>query len=154
MMKRLLIPLLTTGMLSVSVLAMAQEDAAISYRQKVMQSNGANIGAISDIMKYSLPLQDNIKAHAQELSLSASLIPSAFKEEVSEGMTDAKPEIWENWAEFEQYADELKSASTTLAEIAAGGDAAAIGAQLKEVGGKCRQCHEEFRKPKEESYKN
>ena len=41
-----------------------------------------------------------------------------------------------------------------MAETAAGGDAAAIGAQLKEVGGACKQCHDDFRKPKEESYKN
>ena len=34
------------------------------------------------------------------------------------------------------------------------GDAAAIGGQMKKVGEACGGCHKEFRKPKEQSYKN
>lgn len=154
MLKKMVVTTLAGAVLSTSLAALAEDDPAISYRQKVMGSNGANIGAIADILKFSLPYQDNIKVHANELSENASLIPSAFKKNVSEGPTDAKPEIWENWDEFEQYAKDLQNASDKLAEVAAGGDMAAVGAQLKEVGGACKQCHEDFRKPKEESYKN
>lgn len=154
MLKELVVLALTAGMVSAPVVSTAQEDPVITYRQKVMLSNSANLGAISDIMKFSLPYEANIAVHAEQLSRAASLIPSAFEEELSEGLTDAKPEIWEDWETFEQYADDLKNASSTLAETAASGDPAAISAQLKEVGGACKQCHDDFRKPKEESYKN
>jgi cytochrome c556 len=154
MLKELVVLALTVGMVSVPVVSTAQEDPVITYRQKVMQSIGANIGAVSDIMKFSLPYEANIAVHAEQISRAASLIPSAFEEELSEGLTDAKPEIWGDWETFKQYADDLKSASSTLAATAASGDPAAIGAQLKEVGGACKQCHDDFRKPKEESYKN
>lgn len=118
-----------------------------------MQSIGANIGAISDVLKHSLPYEQNIEAHANQMNRAAALIPSAFEENKSDGLTDAKPEIWEQWEEFEENAGALEGATATLAEVAAGGDAAAVGAQVKKVGEACKQCHDDFRKPEEESYK-
>lgn len=155
MLKKLFVLTLAGSLLSVPVFSSAQDkDPTISYRQKVMQSIGANIGAISDVLKYMLPHEKNIEVHARQINHAASLVPSAFEENVSEGLTDAKPEIWDNWEEFEEYAGDLESASAKLAEVAAGGDTAAIGEQVKKVGDACKQCHDEFRKPKEESYKN
>lgn len=144
---------LSAALLSAPVAATAQEDPNITYRQKVMGSLGANIGAVSDVLKFSLPLAANIESHAAQMKRASALIPSAFEAEVAEGLTDAKPNIWQEWEEFEEYAADLEEATAALEEVAAGGDAAAIGAQLKKVGDACKQCHEEFRKPKEESYK-
>jgi cytochrome c556 len=154
MLKKLVLFAVTVGLVSVSAVSLAQDEAVIKYRQKVMDANGANLGAISDILKFSLPYQQNIKAHAEQLASAASLIPSAFKKDVSEGLTDAKPEIWKNWDEFEQYANDLKTASDALAEAAGEGDMAAIGEKVQGVGHACKQCHEDFRKPKEDSYRN
>lgn len=153
MLKKIFIVTLCGGLLAMSGLSSAQEDPVITYRQKVMQSIGANIGAISDVLKHSLPYQQNIEAHAAQINRAAALIPSAFEENVSEGLTDAKPVVWDEWEEFEEYAGDLESASAELAEVAADGDAAAIGAQVKKLGDACKQCHDEFRKPEEESYK-
>jgi len=156
MLKKFFIATLAGTMLATPLLSSAQQekDPVISYRQKVMSSIGANIGAISDVLKYMLPHEKNIQAHAEQMASAAALIPSAFKEEVSDGLTDARPGIWESWDEFEQYAGDLESAANKLAEVAASGDTGAIGAQVKKVGDACKQCHEDYRKPKEESYKN
>jgi len=155
MLKKLFIFALSGGLLCTPVLSGAQDDRdpVNTYRQKVMQSIGANIGAISDILKHSLPHQGNIQAHAEQINSAAALVPSAFEEQVTEGLTDAKPEIWEQWSEFEEYSSDLEDASANLAEVAAGGDMGAIGGAVKELGDTCKQCHEDFRKPKEESYK-
>lgn len=154
MTKKLIVLALTGSLLSIPAATTAQDaDPNITYRQKVMQSVGANIGAISDILKFSLPHQGNIESHAQQIANAASMIPSAFEANVTEGPTDAKPEIWDNWAEFEQYASDLQGAAESLAQTAAGGDAAAIGEAVKQMGGTCKQCHDDYRKPKEESYK-
>ncbi|HSH42687.1 MAG TPA: cytochrome c [Arenicellales bacterium] len=155
MLKKLLLLMLSGSILALPMLSVAQQDKdpVISYRQKVMQSIGANIGAISDVLKYSLPRQDNIPAHAEQMRRAAALIPSAFEDELSEGPTDAKPEIWESWDEFQEYAGDLEQASAELAAMAADSDTATFAAQVKKVGDTCKQCHDEFRKPKEESYK-
>src|SRR5262245_49111072 len=63
------------GLVLVSAVAQAQDDDAfIQYRQKVMQSNGANLGAIGDILKNKLPYQSHIGVHAQEIQRMGMLI--------------------------------------------------------------------------------
>jgi cytochrome c556 len=135
--------------------AMAQSNENyIEYRQKVMGANGAAMGAIGDIIKNKLPLSGNIADHARVVNINAKLIASAFKHDASEGKTDAKSEIWKDWAKFEEAAKKLETASAKLAEAGSKGDMAAIGDAIKGVGGACKGCHDDFRKPKEQSYKN
>ena len=134
--------------------AKGDDEAIIAYRQKVMSANGASMGAISDILKFQLPYQKDIAGHARVLGITAQMIPGAFDRPVSAGKTDAKPEIWKKWDDFKGDAEALTAASDKLAKIAEGGDMKAVVAQVKEVGNTCQHCHEKFRKPKEESYKN
>jgi cytochrome c556 len=134
--------------------AMAQSNENyIEYRQKVMGSIGQNSGAIGDIMKNKLPLTGNIADHARVISINAKLIASAFKQNASEGKTDAKAEVWKEWSKFEENAKKLETASAKLADVAGTGDMAAVGEAVKGVGGACKGCHDDFRKPKEQSYK-
>jgi cytochrome c556 len=137
-----------------SSVAQAQEDDAfVQYRQKVMSSNGANMGAISDILKNKLPYQNHILVHAQEIQRMSTLIADAFKKEVTAGKTDAKPEIWKEWDKFTAAADAMGREAAQLATVAQGGNIEAIGAQTKKLGETCGSCHKPYRKPKEESYK-
>jgi len=135
--------------------AQAQDnDAFIQYRQKVMTSNGANLGAIGDILKNKLPYQSHILVHAQEIQRMSTLIPDAFKKDIAAGKTDAKPEIWKEWDKFVEAADAMGREAAELATVAQGGNMEAIGAQVKKLGDACGNCHKPYRKPKEESYKN
>lgn len=134
--------------------AMAQSNEAyIEYRQKVMGGIGQSMGAVGDIMKNKLPVAGNIAQHAQVIHINATLIASAFKHEAAEGKTDAKAEVWKNWSKFEEAAKKLETASAKLAEVGGKGDMAAINDAIKGVGGACKGCHDDFRKPKEQSYK-
>jgi len=129
------------------------DEAIIAYRQKVMAANGANMGAIGDILKFKLPYEKDIAGHARAISINAKMIPTAFEKPVSAGKTDAKPEVWKEWDDYKKDAKKLVEASDKLAKLAEGGDTKAILAQVKAVGDACQHCHEEFRKPKEESYR-
>lgn len=134
--------------------AYAQSDESyVQYRQKVMMSIGANIGAIADTLKNQLPYQKNIATHAQQMQIASTLIESAFQQEITDGKTDAKPDIWKDWDKFTAAAKKMGEESGKLADIAQSGDMAAIGAQVKALGKACGDCHKPFRKDKEESYK-
>lgn len=134
--------------------AQAQNDEHyLGYRQKVMKSIGASMGGISDILKHRLPFVGHIEAHASDISRMSLLIKDAFEKEITEGRTDAKPEVWQDWDKFVAAAQGLQEESAKLAEIASAGDVAAIGAQVKNVGKACGNCHKPFRKPKEERFK-
>ena len=138
---------------AISAAAEDADEAIIGYRQKVMSAQGVSMGAIGDILKFKLPYEKDIAGHARAIGVTAKMIPTAFEKPVSAGKTDAKPEIWKEWDDYKKDAAKLAEASDKLAKVAEGGDMKAIMAQVKEVGNACQHCHEEFRKPKEESYK-
>jgi cytochrome c556 len=135
--------------------AQAQSDEAlVQYRQKIMASQGASMGAINDILKNKLPYQGHIAVHARDIAATVALVGEAFKKEITEGKTDAKPEIWKEWEKFLAATEALGKESNTLAEVSKSGTMEAIEAQVKKVGGACGDCHKPYRKPKEQSYKN
>ena len=139
----------------VAAVAQAQEDDTfIQYRQKVMQTQGAVIGAIGDILKNKLPYQSHILFHAQEIQRTSTMIPEAFKKDVAAGKTDAKAEIWKEWEKFTAAAEALGQEAAELVKVAQSGNMEAIGVQVKKLGEACGSCHKPYRKPKEESYKN
>jgi cytochrome c556 len=132
----------------------AEDQVYIDYRQKVMSGVGADMGAISDILKHGLPFTASIALHANRLEDAASLIPAAFEKQVTAGPTDAKPEIWQKPEEFKAAIADLASAADALEDAADDGDAPAVQEAFKQLGNACGGCHKPFRKPKEESYKN
>jgi cytochrome c556 len=129
-------------------------EASVKYRQSVMSGIGTNMGAIGDIMKNRLDLPGAVAIHAGQMADSAALIAPAFKKQISEGATDAKPEIWQDWAKFEEAIATYQQAASDLQRAAAGSDPAAVGPAMRALGKSCGGCHKPFRKPKEESYKN
>lgn len=135
--------------------AQAEKDAAYTkYRQSVMGAIGAHMGSLGGIMKNGLELPGHVEAHAGLMAENAKLIAAAFKHQSSGGATDAKPNIWTDWAHFEEDIAEFEKAARALETAAAAGDPKAIGPAMKALGGTCGECHDSFRKPKEESYKN
>lgn len=127
---------------------------AVKYRQSLMDGVGANMGAISHILKNRLSLPGHIQNHASQMALAADLVAAAFKGGDATGPTDAKSEIWSDWAGFEADIADFSKAAKGLEAAAASGDPAAIGPAMKMLGKSCGGCHKAYRKPKEESYKN
>jgi cytochrome c556 len=133
----------------------ADDSVHIEYRQKVMKGIGADMGAISDIVKNGLPFTAQIAIHADKIGTAADLIGPAFEKRVVDGPTDAKPAIWEaaEGEKWDQAIADMRTAAAGLEDAAVGGDAEAIRAAVKGLGSACGDCHDPFRKPKEESYK-
>jgi cytochrome c556 len=134
--------------------AAASEQAVIEYRQLVMSAIGSNMGAIGGILKNQLARPGAVANHAQQMADAAKLIGPAFEQKVTAGKTDAKAEIWSDWAKFEKAIADYEKAAADLVTAAKGSDPAAVGLAVRALGESCGGCHDPFRKPKEESYKN
>lgn len=130
---------------SVSGAAQANE-AAVKYRMANMEIIGGHMHSIVPIVKGEVPNKDDLVIHAKGLAAAAALTASAFKEKATGGKSEAKPEVWTKWTEFEADANKMKTEADKLAEVAAAGDMAAIGAQLGALGKTCKGCHDEFKK--------
>jgi cytochrome c556 len=128
------------------------DEGAIKYRQSLMDSIGGDMGALATLLKYQMPLT-NAAVHANSLVQHAGLISFAFERKVTAGPTDAKPAIWEKQDAFEQAVEKFHTEVNKLADVASTDDREALAVQLKATGKACGNCHDNFRKPKEESYK-
>ena len=135
--------------------AQGTDENLVEYRQRLMAAQGASMGSIGDLLKFKLDYStEHVQIHAKNISEYAKLIDDVFKKEIAAGATDAKPEIWKAWADFSAKAKTLETEAAKLAEAAGGGDMKAVMPFVKSMGDACKGCHDGYRKPKEESYKN
>jgi cytochrome c556 len=63
--------------------------------------------------------------------------------------SEAKPEIWQQWAQFQQAASKLENTSAGLVQAASGGERTAVAQSFAQVGQSCGGCHDNFRQKKE-----
>ncbi|MEJ2592383.1 MAG: cytochrome c [Candidatus Thiodiazotropha sp.] len=122
-------------------------EQAQEYRQGIMNVFRWNMKAMSDMMKGKRPYDAKAFAgYASDLAKAASLdLMPGFPEESDSGDTDARADIWLDFADFKQKFEDLRSASRSLDEIAAGGDKAAMGEALGKTGKACKACHDKYK---------
>jgi cytochrome c556 len=61
------------------------------------------------------------------------------------GKTGAKPEIWQNQADFVAKLRAFQGAAAALNAAAKSGDMNAIKARYSDLGGTCKACHDKYR---------
>jgi cytochrome c556 len=154
--ERTLAALLAGAMLVVSggaVMAAPTPAEIIKTRQDNFKAMGGALKAIFDQLKSGMPDKAVVLDSAKKIDGFAAELPSWFPKGTGEEAgvkTAAKPEIWTMPADFKTDADGLKTEADKLVEVAATGDAAAIGAQAQATGKACGTCHKEFRVKQED----
>ncbi|WP_416896570.1 MAG: c-type cytochrome [Minwuia sp.] len=86
--------------------------------------------------------------HAQNIKMQFGDMLEKFPEGSMEYR--AKANIWTDWSGFEAAMGKSNDAAAKLVTAAEGGDSSEIGNALKNLGGTCKGCHEEYRGPKPE----
>jgi cytochrome c556 len=145
--------LLALALGSAAVEAADEPANIIKYRQSIMKAIGGHMGAVAGVAKGEVTFTDEVAGHAHAINeMGKNLLRLFPKDSGPEaGETRALPVIWEKWSDFEAAVDSLKSESAKLAEVAKGGDTAAIAEQVGALGKNgCGGCHKTFRKKKEE----
>lgn len=117
----------------------------IHDRHELMEGIGDHAKKIGEALKAGKT--QGIAEEAAAINESAKRALPLFPAGSTHEHSRAKPEIWENWAEFERLMLALETDSAALAETArAGGD---VGAASKKMFGTCKSCHDKFRKPED-----
>jgi len=116
-------------------------------RMDLMQSMSKNMKEISRRINANRDLAA-IGAAATRIHDTSQQIPSLFPADSGTGITDAKPEIWQHWDEFQDKVRKLGETSAALASLGSSGDVQTVAAQFKEVIHACTSCHGEFRRGK------
>jgi cytochrome c556 len=135
------------------------QDASADDIIKGRQSNYRDIGGayreINEELKKNAPMKFLLDQYAAQMLDLANDQENWFPKGTgpdSGADTNAKAEIWADPADFKKFSAELKVEAKKLAEIAGGGDKAAIGTQLKATSVSCQGCHAKYKKPTEHDF--
>lgn len=120
----------------------------IEGRQAALRDIGAAFKGITDEFKKSAPSLPVIRQYARqidELSKQQTFWFPPGSGPESDIETAAKPEIWQQPAQFKAGQAEFGEQAAKLMKVSAGTDISAIKAQWQALGKTCKGCHEKFR---------
>ena len=138
--------------LAISTVALAVSAAyadPIADRKAIMKERGGLIGGLAKMAKGETPFDaaavktalEGLKANEAKVDIDA-LFPAGS----DKGDTKAAPKIWEDMNGF-KAANQKYSDTVDAAVAAPAADAAALGEQVKALGGGCGGCHQTYRLP-------
>lgn len=118
-----------------------------SYRQSWFALVASNFGPMAAMVKGEMPWdQERMENYAGDLETLLELdLLRGFPDGAEQGKTRAKPEIWQNRADFEQKLADLRKAVDTLEDVVDEGDRKAIAEQVGATGEACKACHDEYK---------
>ena len=124
------------------------EPPVIEERQKNFEGIGDDFKAIRGQLEGGSPDTAMILTAATDMNERAQKIEGYFPEgtSVDDGYdTEALATIWEKPDEFAAAHQMLVDRSAEMMKLAEAGDAEAIGGYVMELGGACKNCHDQFR---------
>ena len=150
MNNKLLPAMLALSLTTTAVLAADHDDpkkGAIKYRKAVMTLVGANFKPMGAMMKGDIPFDAAVFARrAQDLAAVSHVdVLRGFPEDSEGDGSKAKGEIWLDWSDFKAKLGDMQKATTTLAQVAQGGDLAAIKEQFGITAKTCKSCHKQYK---------
>jgi cytochrome c556 len=123
------------------------EEAAIDYRKAGFGMIKHHFGPMGAMVKGEKEFNAEEFAKNAEAVAALSKFPmNGFIAGSDMGETEAKDNIWSNMDDFKKKMETFQVEATSLAEIAKGGDMAAIKPQFGKVGESCKACHKEYKK--------
>ncbi|MFT4720845.1 MAG: cytochrome c556 [Candidatus Azotimanducaceae bacterium] len=131
------------GMMS-SQWAQADAKSDISYRQGMMSVVGGHMKSMGTILKGRVHASD-LAYHANAMQAVSILMPSVFPEGSGKGKTKAKSDIWDEPEAFKQSMDDYVAAAKGMATAVATNDMALVGPAIKQLGGTCKGCHDDYK---------
>ena len=118
----------------------------VADRQRLMKLNGASWADAQ--AKFKAGNIEAIAVNAETMAIIATHIPSLFPQGSLTDKSNAKPEIWDKWSDFESSAKNMQAWAEKLRDTAKTKDATATEAVVKDFGRQaCGTCHTPFRKP-------
>lgn len=122
------------------------EEMAIEYRQDAYHMIKYHFGPMAAMVKGDKEFNAEEFAKNAEAVAALSKFPiNGFIEGSDMGDTEAKSEIWTNMDDFKKKMETFQVEAASLAEVAKGGDMAAIKPQFGKVGESCKACHKEYK---------
>jgi cytochrome c556 len=120
-------------------------EAAIKYRQSVMQVQNFHLGRIFAMANGRMPFDAAVAAQDAMILETIDKLPFvAFIDGSDKGDTKARPEVWKERAKFDAAALKMQQDVAKLNAAARTGNLDAIKAAAGAVGQSCKACHDDY----------
>jgi cytochrome c556 len=119
----------------------------VKYRKSVYQVIRWNFAPMAAMAQDKIPYDaTEFAMRAERLATMTPMLSESYVGETRNvAGSKAKPEIWENRADFDAKLKDLLDRSATLATVAKAGDAAQSKAAFIDTANACKACHDKYR---------
>ncbi len=129
-----------------TVFAQAKPEILVKQRQAVMTLQGKYFGPLAAMAQGKAPYNAAAaQRNAGFLDNLSRMAWDGFDPATKNEKSRALPAVYDEGAKFKQAATRLENETSKLVSLAAGGDEAAVKAQIGAVGKTCGACHDDFR---------
>lgn len=126
--------------------AFARLNDAVKYRQAAFQVMGTHVQRLGALAKGEAPFDKaSAEANALIVELLSKQLAQAFPPGSDMAPSKAKPEVWQEAAQFKAHSDQLQATSTKLTAAARSGDASAFKTAFNAMAQTCKACHDGYR---------
>jgi len=123
------------------------KNPAVMERMHGMKEIGDNLKVLVAMNKGERPFdRDAAKAAAAAIADHAAQTPALFEAREDDPKSEAKPAIWENFADFTAKSNALETRARDLSTTLDSADA--LPQALLDLGQTCRDCHQSYREKK------
>jgi cytochrome c556 len=128
--------------------ALDRAKGVVKVRESLMYLVRWNVAPMAGMVKEVVPYDAaQFERNAQRLAQLAAMAEDAFGPDVRgfDVHTEAKPEIWDDFAEFSRLSQELVESTAELARVAVEGKFDTSKQAFMAVADDCKACHDKFR---------
>ena len=119
---------------------------ALHYRKSAYSVLIWNWMPLANTVRGKAPyVKADFERYAGRVAQIAPMLLEGFTKGSGVGKTEAKPEIWTNWADFQLKMKAFETESAALATLSKGGDFEKIKVQFGKVGDTCKGCHDKYK---------
>jgi cytochrome c556 len=142
---KLLTKTILVGALVIAGAAFAKDgvqDPTVKARMDLMGTIAANTKVLGQMAGGEAAFNADAAATAKaNIAAAAAEIPAKFEPQATDPVSDAKPDVWTNWADF------MTKSETLLAQAEALDTSSleSVQAGMAGVGGACKACHSVYK---------
>ena len=127
------------------------EYQAFEFRDGAMHALAWKVGKLRAMAQGDIPVDNAVALkNARDTATLAGMIPDGFIPNSIVKGSLALPEIWMNFSDFQQKANDLQMAASALADATQANGFEASKGMVQAVGQSCGACHRPFRKKTEQ----
>ncbi|MFW8590062.1 c-type cytochrome [Glaciecola sp. 2405UD65-10] len=130
--------------------AKSEKQAAnqVTFRKSILQLVRSNMGPLGAMAKGNIPMDaEVIETNAERIAFLGNMMHDYFSLDTSAFSvdTEAKSEIWKNYADFTSKTQDLVDAADNLTQLVASKEDSEYRKGIAKLGATCKACHDEYK---------